>query len=288
MGAELLEDPELRDLCARCAERAGIDLAELLTRAPDEELRLTQHAQPALCFTGIALARLLQRRGIVADALSGHSVGEYAALCVAGAVTPEDAVAAVHERGRAMAAASPPGESSMAAVLGLPPHEVEKVIEGVPDVWPANFNTPTQTVIAGRTQPLEEAGELLRQAGARKVMGLNVSAAFHTPLMAPAASALRRVLEAIEWRNPAASVVANLTAQPYRGAAEIPAQLELQLRSPVRWSDCVAELARQRCNTFIELGPKRALSGMMRELVPDATAVAVATPSACAELAVPA
>src|SRR5438105_9912638 len=157
MGAELLEDEEISRLCEKCAERSGVDLRHLLTEADDDELRFTYNAQPALLFVGVGLALVLARRGVNPDAAAGHSLGEYTALCVAGAITAPDAVALVHERGRAMAEAAPPGTTSMAAVIGLPAASVEHALEGIDDVWPANYNTPTQTVIAGTLEALDKA-----------------------------------------------------------------------------------------------------------------------------------
>ena len=285
MGAELLEDPELGELAERCSDRAQIDLRRLLAEADDEELKLTTNAQPALLFVGVAVARLLARRGIRPTAAAGHSVGEYTALCVSGALEPEAAVEAVVQRGRAMAQAAPPGTSSMSAVLGMPAEALETALIGVPDVWPANYNTPTQTVIGGTMLGLERAAERLRQSGARRVVPLNVAAAFHTPLMEPAGAALRSALELVEWRPPSIPVVANLTAEPYRDATAIPAALERQLSSPVRWADCVRRLEALGCTTFVEAGPGRALTGMMRELAKGASAAAVGSPRGVAELA---
>jgi [acyl-carrier-protein] S-malonyltransferase len=278
MGLGLLRDPELDELADCCGAAAGLDLRRLLTEADEEELRLTTNAQPALVFVGVALARLLERRGVRPRAAAGHSVGEYTALCVAGAVEPQQAVKAVAERGRAMADAAPPGTSSMLAVLGLGPEAVTEALAGVPEVWPANFNTPTQTVIGGTLAGLERARAPLEGAGARRLVPISVAAAFHTPLMEPAGAALRRALETVEWRAPALPVVANLTAEPYREVAGIPASLERQLSSPVRWADCVGRLRDLGCQTFCELGPRKALSGMMRELAPDATAIAISSP----------
>ncbi len=280
MGVELLRDPEIAELARECSEGADIDLVRLLTAADEDELRLTTNAQPALLFVGVALARLLARRGMRPDAVAGHSVGEYTALCVAGALSPCEAVKAVVERGRAMAEAAPPGTSSMSAVLGLKAESVETALIGVPDVWPANYNTPTQTVIAGTMLGLERAGERMREAGARRVVALNVAAAFHTPLMEPAGAALRSTLDILEWRPPSVPVVANLTAAPYHDASAISAALERQLSSPVRWADSVRRLRDSGCDTFLEVGPKRALTGMMKELAGDATSRAVATPAA--------
>lgn len=280
MGAALLEDVETASLADMCSEAAGIDLRHLLVDAPDDELTLTTNAQPALLFVGVALARLLARRGIEPVALAGHSVGEYAALCVAGAVDLPDAVRAVAERGKAMSEASPPGTSSMAAVLGAGVDVVERVLEGEPDVWPANYNTPTQTVIGGSAAGLERVGPALLDAGARRVLPLKVAAAFHTPLMTPAGERLRTVLDDLTWRAPDAPVVANVNGEPYDGGAAIAASLERQLSSPVRWSACVARLVELGCDAAVELGPKRALSGMMRELAPGMPATPLGTPDA--------
>ncbi len=277
MGVDILEDPEICRLADGCAAAAGIDLRHLLTAAGDEELRLTTNAQPALLFMGVALARLLERQGLKPAAAAGHSVGEYTALCVAGALSPEQALSTVVERGRAMAQAAPFGTSSMAAVLGLDAEKVESALRGLADVWPANYNTPTQTVIGGTLPGLERASERLREAGARRVLPLNVAAAFHTPLMEPAGATLRRTLEATTWHLPQVPVVANLSAEPYDEATAIPDILERQLSSPVRWADCVRRLAALGCDRFVELGPRRALTGMMRELTPAIEAHSIST-----------
>jgi [acyl-carrier-protein] S-malonyltransferase len=280
MGVELLADPEVAALCDQCSSAAGVDLRRLLTEADDDELRLTQNAQPSLCFVGIALTLLLRRRGIEPAAAAGHSVGEYAALAAAGAVDAPKVIKAVVERGTAMAEAAPAGTSSMAAVLGLDAQAVETALAGVGNAWVANYNTPTQTVVAGTTKGLETATERLQAAGAKRVIPLNVSAAFHTPLMAPAAERLRAALDRIEWRSPRTAVMANLTGRPHLGGDRIPNVMEMQLRSPVRWAACVTSLVDMGCDTFIEVGPKRALTGMMRELAPSARSVAVGTPDA--------
>jgi [acyl-carrier-protein] S-malonyltransferase len=288
MGVELLTDPEVAELCDRCASAGDIDLRRLLTTADDEELKLTQNAQPALCFAGLGLTLLLRRRGIEPAAAAGHSVGEYAALAASGAVSASQVIKAVVERGRAMADAAPAGTSSMAAVLGLDAEAVEAAMAGMDGAWPANYNTPTQTVIAGTIAGLDEASKKLQEAGAKRVVPLNVSAAFHTPLMAPAAERLRAALDRIEWRSPRMPVMANLTGREHQGGDRIPHVMEMQLRSPVRWAACVSSLVDLGCEMLIEVGPKRALTGMMRELAPGKTAVAVGTPAACQDLAIPA
>jgi len=286
MGADLLQDDEVSALCDKCSSSADIDLRHLLAAAGDDELRLTQNAQPALTFMGVGLTLLLARAGHKPEAAAGHSVGEYGALAAAGAVEPQRVVKAVLERGKAMAEAAPAGTSSMSAVLGLDAQAVEVALAGMNDAWPANYNTPTQIVIAGTTAGLEAATARLLAAGAKRVIPLNVSAAFHTPLMAPAAERLRATLDRIEWRSPRITVMANQTGRPHIDGDRIPHVMEMQLRSPVRWAGCVQGLVELGCDTFVEVGPKRALTGMMRELAPGAKALAVSTPAAIADLAV--
>ena len=286
MGNELLEDAEVSALCDWCSSAADVDVRRLLTTAGDDELRLTQNAQPALCFVGVALTLLMRRRGIEPAAAAGHSVGEYAALAAGGSVSAPDVIRAVVERGKAMAEAAPAGTGSMVAVLGLDPDSVARALDGLNDVWPANYNTPTQTVVAGTTAGLEAATQRLQSAGAKRVIPLNVSAAFHTPLMAPAAERLRQALDRIEWRAPRVPVMANLTGRAHQGGDRIPHVMEMQLRSPVRWAACIASLVDLGCDSFIELGPKRALTGMMRELAPGKAAMAVGSPTAVSELAI--
>jgi [acyl-carrier-protein] S-malonyltransferase len=282
MGAELLEDAELAALCERCSTE--IDLRRLLTTADEEELKLTQNAQPALCFMGIGLVLLLRRAGLEPAAAAGHSVGEYAALVAGGALSPEEAIYAVVHRGRAMADAVPAGETSMAAVLGLAPEAVVEAIAGIDQCWPANFNTPTQTVIGGSVPALDKAAAALTAAGARKVVRLNVSAAFHTPFVAPAADRLREVVSHLAWTDTEVPVAANLTGAAYPRGANFAEVLERQLKSPVRWSECVGSLSELGVTDFVEVGPGRALRGMLKELAPGAGAHPAGTPAAISEL----
>ena len=179
-----------------------------------------------------------------------------------------------------MAEASPPGVSSMAAVLGIGPAQVEAALEGLDGVWPANFNTPTQTVVGGTMEALEQAAPKLKEAGARRVLPLQVAAAFHTPLMFPVGARMRPLLDGIAWAEPRVPVMANIDGEPYQGACTIPESLERQLRSPVRWVECVERLLSMGCDVFVELGPRRVLTGMMKELAPSAAATSLGTPEA--------
>jgi [acyl-carrier-protein] S-malonyltransferase len=231
------------------------------------------------------MTRLLRRAGLEAAAAAGHSVGEYAALCCSGALSPEEAILAVVERGRAMAEAVPAGETGMVAVLGLGPEVVSATVAGIAGCWPANYNTPTQTVIGGSLEALDEAAGPLMDSGARAYIRLNVSAAFHTPYVEPAAKRLREVLDPLDWTVPGIPVAANLTGAPYPPGAAFAEVLERQLKSPVRWSDCVRSLSELGVTDFLEVGPGRALRGMLKELVPGAGAHAAGTPSAISELA---
>lgn len=284
MGAELLEDQEVSRLCDECSEATGLDLRRLLTTAGDEELTLTQHTQPCLVLVGVGLSLIARRRGLVPVAVAGHSVGEYCALAVAGVLSPVEAVLAVAARGRLMSDAVPAGLTSLYAVLGLAPEAVTEALADIDEVWPANFNTPTQTVIGGSVEGLERAADRLRRLGARRVLPLNVSAAFHTPFMRPAAARLRAELDRLQWRDPRLPVISNVTGGAHSTGATIPSRMEEQLRSPVNWMACVGSLSALGCDTYLELGPRRALTGMMRELAPAARAVAAGTPAALAEV----
>ena len=278
MGAELLADPEISDLCDRCSSSADVDLRRLLTVADDDELRLTQNAQPALCFVGIGLTVLLRRHGIDPVAAAGHSVGEYTALAASGAVSAHQVIKAVVERGKAMADAAPAGTSSMAAVLGLDSKAVEVALAGMNDAWPANYNTPTQTVIAGTMAGLDAATKRLQAAGAKRVIPLNVSAAFHTPLMAPAAEKLRAALDRIEWRAPRIPVLANLTGRAHQGGDRISQVMEMQLRSPVRWAQLALAVLRRR-HARCSPGSTERVAAPVTVLSATVTLAAIATPS---------
>jgi [acyl-carrier-protein] S-malonyltransferase len=282
MGVEILQDPEIDGLCTRCSTE--VDLRRLLTEADDEELTLTQNAQPALCFLGIGLTLLLRRSGLEPAAAAGHSVGEYAALVAGGALSPEEAIHAVVHRGRAMAEAVPAGETSLSAVIGMSPERIAETIWPISECWPANYNTPTQTVIGGTLAALDEATVALTAKGARKVVPLNVSAAFHTPFVAPAADRLREVLGRLAWTGPTVPVAANLTGAAYPPGANFAETLEEQLKSAVRWSDCVRSLSALGVTDFAEVGPGRALRGMLKELAPGAGGHSAGTPAAISEL----
>jgi [acyl-carrier-protein] S-malonyltransferase len=217
---------------------------------------------------------VLARHGIAPDFVAGHSLGEYSALVAAGAITAADAARAVRARGTFMQEAVPQGQGAMSAVLGLPPAKVKEICEAVAAetggvVSPANYNEPAQTVIAGSAAAVEAAGVRLKAAGAKRVLPLPVSAPFHCALMAPVKGRLEPVLRAAPWKAPAMPVVTNVEAKPNRDVARIVPLLVEQVTAPVRWIECVEELARQGVTRVIEVGPGKVLAGLVKRIAPD-------------------
>ena len=279
MGAELLLDSEVAELCDRCSSAADIDLRRLLTTADDDELRLTQNAQPALCFVGLGLTVLLRRRGIEPVAAAGHSVGEYTALVASGGLPWQEALKLVRERGMAMAEASSEAQG-MSAVLGLDAAAVEAAIDGVPGtVVVANHNAPGQLVISGERVSIVAAGERLKAAGAKRVIPLTVAGAFHSPLMAAASERLGAALDRaplVDGRPQAFNVdgAIRTAADQVRGA------LRAQLTSAVHWTDCVRSLLELGVDRFLELGSGTTLTAMGKRIAPAAGWASMARPEA--------
>ncbi len=282
MANNLLGDPlAIRLLEVATAE--GLDLAAALNGS-DEGLRPTEIAQPAL-----ALVELVLAAGLPADldvvGVAGHSVGEYAAVSVAGAYAPEDVMRLVIQRGREMASMT---QGTMAAVLGLDVATVERACSDVRDggevVVVANLNAPGQTVISGTAAGVEQAGALARDRGARRVVALNVSGAFHSPLMAPAAARFASVIDATPRQALRIPVVCNVDGEAVEHAADLPPRLAAQLESPVRWTDCVAGLVALGAQTIVEVGPGSVLTGLTKRIAPAITTAAVSDPGDVAAL----
>ncbi|MBC7105093.1 MAG: ACP S-malonyltransferase, partial [Firmicutes bacterium] len=225
MGREFYETyPEARAVFEEADAALGWSVTELCFGGPPDRLAETRFCQPAVLTAAVACLAVLRRHGLEPDAAAGHSLGEYAALVAAGALAFRDAVVLVHRRGRYMQEAVPPGRGGMVAVLGLAREKVEEACRAAAAlgvVEPVNYNSPAQTVIAGENAALEEAVRLARAAGARRCVRLNVSAPFHCRLMAPAAERLRADLERTEIRDPRVPVVANISADYVRTAAEV-------------------------------------------------------------------
>ncbi len=236
---------------------------------PQDALQATEHAQPAIVFHSLALLRHLQARNLLPAAVAGHSLGEFVGLVAAGGLDPLDALEAVRARGTAMAAAVP-SCTGMAAVIGLSDEALERVIQNAAGVVPANYNAPGQVVISGTDEALEAITPALQKAGAKRVLRLPVSGAFHSPLMVEAARSFRTAWEHVPLERLARPQVFNADAQVHHDAQEIRELMVRQLTGPVRWSDSVRRLAGLGIETFVEIGPGRTLTGLVKKILPEA------------------
>ncbi len=246
-------------------------LSALCFEGPDEQLKLTANTQPAILTVSAAAAAVLAERGIHPDLVAGHSLGEYSALVAAGALGAADAARAVRARGTFMQEAVPAGQGAMSAVLGLEPGRVKAICESVEAASgktcsPANYNDPGQTVIAGEASAVAQAGAELKRAGAKRVLPLPVSAPFHCAMMEPVRPRLEPVLRQIGWKEPRVPVVTNVEAKANRDVARIVPLLIEQVTSPVRWIECVEELVRLGVTRFVEVGPGKVLSGLVKRV----------------------
>lgn len=271
MGQEfVLNEPECKEFYDQADQLLAIELSKLMLEGPQEELTLTYHAQPALLTTGVMIADKLKRVGIEPDFTAGHSLGEYAALVASGVMTFADGVQAVHKRGIFMNEAVPAGEGAMAAVLGLERDVLKQVTDEVSQngevVQLANLNCPGQIVISGTAKGVEMASEKAKEAGARRVISLVVSGPFHSELMRPAASKLQQMLSEIQMQDAVIPVIANVNAQPVTASSVISNLLVEQLYSPVLWEDSVRTLLAEGVDVFIECGPGKVLSGLVKKV----------------------
>ena len=246
-------------------------LSALCFEGPEDALKLTANTQPSILTVSAAAAAVLTNQGVVPDLVAGHSLGEYSALVAAGAIDAAAAAKAVRARGTFMQEAVPAGQGAMSAVLGLPAEQVREICAAVARdtgavVSPANYNEPSQTVIAGAAAAVEVAGGRLKEAGARRVLPLPVSAPFHCALMEPVKARLEPVLRAIAWRRPLVPVVTNVEARPNQDPARIVPLLLDQVTAPVRWVECVEELVRQGVTRIVEVGPGKVLSGLAKRI----------------------
>lgn len=270
-----------RDLCEKFAvarrtfeeadEALGFPLAKLCFEGPDEQLRMTEFQQPAICAVSIAALRVLRERGVEPAIVAGHSLGEYAANVAAGAISFADAVRTVRLRGKYMQEAVPAGQGAMAAVLGFGAEETARACDDAAAetqniVSAANFNSPEQTVISGDAAAVERAVQLCKERGARKVVMLHVSAPFHCTLMQPAQDRLEKLLREIEFTQPKVPVVVNVDAAVVTDADALRDALVRQVTGPVRWVESMRLMVEQRPAAFIEVGPGKVLSGLVRQI----------------------
>jgi [acyl-carrier-protein] S-malonyltransferase len=269
MGRELAEKfPSAQRAFEAADQTLSFSLSKLCFEGPTEDLRLTANAQPAILAMSVAAAEVLREKGIRADFVAGHSLGEYSALVAAGSLSIEEAVRLVRKRGQYMQEAVPVGQGTMAALLGLEPTTVEEVCHEAAQgevVSPANFNSPGQVVIAGHTGAVARAVALARARGAKAVM-LNVSAPFHCALMKPAGERLEKDLDRVQIRDAQIPLANNADAELVRSAAQVRAGLKRQITAPVRWDQAMRVLRGENVEWFIEVGPGKVLSGLLRQI----------------------
>lgn len=283
MARDLAEGfPAARAVLEAIDEALGVSLSRLMAEGPEDELLQTQNTQPAILAHSAAVLAVVGPRLSSVAAAAGHSLGEYSAWVAAGALRPTEAARLVRRRGELMHAAGQARPGAMSAVLGLETDRVAACCTEAsgPDgvVVAANQNAPDQTVISGDPDAVALAGEACRTAGAKRVLPLKVSGAFHSPLMEPAVAGLTEALMGAGFRPPAFPVIANATAEPVRDTETARRLLAAQLTAPVRWVDSMRRLAAMAPGaTFLELGPGSVLTGLLRRIVPEASCRALGT-----------
>lgn len=248
----------------------GYDLWKIVADGPEEKLNMTEVTQPAMLAAGVACWRVWQEKGGTNPThLAGHSLGEYTALVCAGAISFADGVAAVAERARLMQSVSKPGESSMAAVIGLDDTKIRDICDEASTIGVAeavNFNSPGQVVIAGHVRAVESVVELAKEGGARRAILLPVSVPSHSSIMRPAGQGLADFLAKIDIRDPDMPVISAMLARPYKSASDVRQILRDQVSSPVQWVQTTLELVSQGASTIVECGPGKVLSGLIRRI----------------------
>ena len=271
MGSELREErPALFDRYFSLAEQAsGLPLGRLALDGPLDRLTETDAAQPALFALSLALAEVAEEKGLSPAMVAGHSLGEYTAVVAAGAMSVADGMRVVAERGKLMAEIQSTTPGTMAAIIGLERDAVERLCDAAGDrgeVALANLNSPQQIVVSGGEHAVERVVELAEEAGAKRAMRLQVGAAFHSSMMKPVAQQLEAVMGSVAFNDARVPIVSNASARVIRTGEEVRRALIDQIASPVLWADCMDTLIGQGCRTFLELGPGRVLSGLVRQI----------------------
>jgi [acyl-carrier-protein] S-malonyltransferase len=271
MGRDLASSfPAARRTFEEANDALGFDLANLCFEGPEEQLRLTEFTQPAIFTVSVAALRVLAEAGVTADYVAGHSLGEYSANVAAGAIEFAVAARTVRRRGQLMQQAVPAGQGAMAAILGMPAEAVVAVCrdassEGAP-VEPANLNSPEQTVISGDTAAVERAVALAKERGAKRAVLLQVSAPFHCSLMQPAQDGLAPILQEIPFTAAKMPVVVNVDAALVTDGVQLRDALVRQVTGAVRWTESMQLLIAEGVSTFVEVGPGKVLSGLLRQI----------------------
>jgi [acyl-carrier-protein] S-malonyltransferase len=281
------EDPAVQAVLERASAALGQNLAQLMAQGPVEDLNLTVNTQPAMLTAGGAVyAAWRAQGGPVPEIVAGHSLGEYTALTVAGALDLEDAVKLVRVRARAMQEAVPLGQGGMAAILGLSDEEVRAACSDAAQgevVEAVNFNAPAQVVIAGHKSAVERACEAAKRRGAKRALNLPVSAPFHSSLMQPASVRLRAALEQVSLRRPQLPVVNNVDAAIETEPARIVDALARQAAAPVRWVETIQFMAARGVTHVVECGPGKVLSGLTRRIEPALESLSINDPASLQE-----
>jgi [acyl-carrier-protein] S-malonyltransferase len=280
MGGSWIEGhPQVEQVFDRADQALGMPLKQLCLSGPAEELQLTANTQPAILTTSVAILEAISDLPLEPVMMAGHSLGEYSAHVAAGSLTFEDALLLVRRRGELMQKAVPVGQGAMAAVLGLEAETVAAIaVEASGDqvCTVANFNAPTQTVLAGDRLAVERATRLAKERGARRAMLLPVSAPFHSPLMRPAREGLEPRLDAVDFQDSRVPVVCNIDAVPVSSGAAAREALKRQVDGPVRWVESIVWMAEQgRIDLFVEVGPGTVLTGLIRRIAPTSKTVSL-------------
>ncbi len=270
MGKDFAENYEVaNDIFKRASDALGYDMKELCFEGPEEELKKTENTQPSILTASIAIYEVLKQYGHLPEIVAGLSLGEYSALVAANAISFEDAVKVVKARGKYMQEEVPLGVGTMAAFVGLERSKVLESCEKASEfgvVEPANFNSPMQIVVSGEVKAVEKAVEIGKELGAKRALLLNVSAPFHSSMLKGAGEKLSIELDKVELNDFIYPVVANVTADYYDGTASIKKLLVDQVSSPVLWEDSVRKMIDDGVNTFVEVGPGKALSGFIKRI----------------------
>ncbi len=268
MGKELYENNETaRKYFDEIFENLSIDLKEVMFEGPEEKLKETKYTQPAIVAMSLVLTKLLEEKGVKADYVAGHSVGEYAALGAAGYLSLGEAVKLTSTRGEIMNDISAKVNGTMAAIIGMEAGKIDEVLKGIDGIAEAvNFNEPKQTVIAGEVEAIEKACEALKEAGARRAMILAVSGPFHSSLMKPAGEKILEAANTYEFKGTEVKLVANTTAAVVGSVDELKDELYNQAFGPVKWVDTVATLKEAGVEKIYEIGPGKVLKGLIRKI----------------------
>lgn len=277
MGKDFYEGTEIgRQIFDRATELLGFSVPELCFE-PNDRLDITEYTQAAMVTTSVAMLKVLEDMGIRADVAAGLSLGEYPALVAAGAMSVDDAIRTVRQRGILMQEAVPVGIGGMSAVLGMTAEQVSAVVEPLECVQVANYNCPGQIVISGKLEAVELAAEKLKEAGARRILPLNVSGPFHSYLLEEAGEKLGEFLEQVEIQEPVIPYVANVTAEYVNSAEEVKPLLKKQVSSSVRWQQSMEAMIADGVDRFIEIGPGKTLAGFAKKIDRNVTVINIET-----------